>query len=64
LADQTTGWGWPEELDALTAAPDNHRVLLENPRVRVPETVVRAGKSMVSSSTAANAPLRPSDVRW
>jgi len=30
----TTGWDWPDELDALTAAPANHRLLLENERVR------------------------------
>lgn len=31
---------WPEELDALNAAPANHRVLLENEHVRVLETAV------------------------
>ena len=31
---------FPPELDALTAAPDNYRLLLENDRVRVLETVV------------------------
>lgn len=31
---------WPDELDALRAAPANHRPLLENSRVRVIETVV------------------------
>jgi len=36
---------WPEELDALTAAPANHRLLLENERVRVLETVVAPGAS-------------------
>jgi quercetin dioxygenase-like cupin family protein len=38
-----TTWEWPDELDALTAAPANHRLLLENDRVRVIETVVPAG---------------------
>jgi quercetin dioxygenase-like cupin family protein len=33
-------WEWPDELDALVAAPANHQVLLENERVRVIETVV------------------------
>jgi hypothetical protein len=32
-------------LDALTAAPANHRLLLENDRVRVLETVVAVGAS-------------------
>ena len=36
---------WPEELDAFTAAPANHRLLLENERVRVLETVVAPGAS-------------------
>ena len=36
---------FPAKLDALTAAPANHRLLLENDRVRVLETVVAAGTS-------------------
>jgi|GEM_PF-480982 len=31
---------WPKELDALTAAPDNHKVLLENKAVRVLEVTL------------------------
>jgi quercetin dioxygenase-like cupin family protein len=31
---------WPEVLDALVAAPDNHRLLLENEHVRVLDTVI------------------------
>ena len=38
-------WEWPDELDALLAAPDHHHLLLENERVRVLETVVPAGES-------------------
>jgi quercetin dioxygenase-like cupin family protein len=34
---------WPDELDAMVAAPQNHRLLLENERVRVLETHVPAG---------------------
>ena len=34
---------WPESLDALVAAPDHHRLLMENERVRVLETVIAAG---------------------
>jgi hypothetical protein len=36
-------WTWPESLDALTAAPDYHRVILENERVRVLDTSIPAG---------------------
>ena len=38
-------WEWPEELDALTAAPDHHALLLENERVRVLETLIPAGQT-------------------
>jgi len=38
-------WEWPDELDALLAAPEFHRLLLENERVRVLETVVAAGET-------------------
>jgi len=37
-ATDTDPWTWPDELDALSAAPQNHRVLLENERVRVLQT--------------------------
>lgn len=33
---------WPLELDALVAAPDSHRVVFENDRVRVLEVVIQA----------------------
>lgn len=33
-------WEWPDELDALTAAPGNHELLLENDRVRVLLTTI------------------------
>jgi hypothetical protein len=35
---------WPPELDAVTAAPKNHRVLLENDRVRVLDVTVAPGE--------------------
>lgn len=35
----------PDSLDALTAAPDHHWVLLENEHVRVLDTRVRPGES-------------------
>lgn len=34
---------WPDELDALIAAPEHHRLLLENDSVRVLETRIEAG---------------------
>jgi hypothetical protein len=33
----------PDPLDALIAAPDHHRLLMENERVRVLETLIPAG---------------------
>lgn len=33
--------GWPDKLDAVIAAPDNHRILLENERVRVLEVTMQ-----------------------
>jgi hypothetical protein len=35
---------WPPELDAVVAAPDNHRVLFEDEQMRVLEVKVRAGE--------------------
>ena len=35
---------WPSELDALVAAPAQHRVLLENSRVRVLDTRIDPGE--------------------
>jgi hypothetical protein len=35
MVESASSWEWPEELDALVAAPANHQVLLENERVRV-----------------------------
>ena len=34
---------WPESLDAPAAAPENHRILFENERVRVLDVVVPVG---------------------
>jgi quercetin dioxygenase-like cupin family protein len=35
---------WPDELDAIVAAPQNHKVVLENERVRVLEVIVQPGE--------------------
>lgn len=40
---QTTEWPWPDSLDALIAAPDHHKLVLENDRVRVLDTHIPAG---------------------
>ena len=37
---------WLESLDAMTAAPEHHRVLLENDRVRVLEAWIAAGDTV------------------
>ena len=36
-------WPWPADLDALHAAPAQHRLLLENERVRVLDTEIAPG---------------------
>src|SRR4051812_17147322 len=40
------GWLWSPSLDALTAAPDHHRLLLENDHVRVLEVHIPAGATV------------------
>ena len=44
MSPDPTGWRWPDELDGPKAAPESHRVLLEEGEVRVLEVVVRAGQ--------------------
>ena len=34
---------WPAELDALIAAPDHHKLMLENEQVHVLDTLIRPG---------------------
>lgn len=36
-------WIWPEELDALAAAPEHHKLLHENEVVRVIDTCISPG---------------------
>src|SRR5438132_11287441 len=38
-------WTWPDSLDALAAAPESHRSLLENDTVRVLETRIAPGET-------------------
>jgi hypothetical protein len=36
-------WPWPDSLDAVIAAPQYHRIVLENDRVRVLDTRIPVG---------------------
>ena len=45
MPDRPDPWPWPAELDGPAAAPSNHWVLFENDRVRVLETLIRAGET-------------------
>jgi hypothetical protein len=38
-----SAWPWPDSLDAMIAAPQYHKLLLENERVRVLDTVIPVG---------------------
>jgi hypothetical protein len=42
----SSAWPWPASLDALSAAPGHHTLLLENDRVRVLETRIPPGDSV------------------
>ena len=44
MSDDAGGWAWPQEFDGPRAAPDSHRVLLDQGGVRVLEVIVRAGE--------------------
>jgi len=37
---------WPEALDAMTAATDNHEILIENDQVRVLDTKIAPGETV------------------
>jgi hypothetical protein len=42
----TETWEYPDSLDAMMAAPESHRVLLESDDVRVLETRIRPGETV------------------
>ena len=42
----TESWEYPDSLDAMVAAPESHRVLLENDDVRVLETTIHPGETV------------------
>jgi hypothetical protein len=37
-------WDWPEELDALAAAPESHHLVFESDDIRILDTRIRPGK--------------------
>jgi hypothetical protein len=37
-------WKWDDSLDALTAAPEHHKLLFENSHVRVLDTLILPGE--------------------
>jgi quercetin dioxygenase-like cupin family protein len=39
-------WEWPDDLDALVAAPDHHTLLLENDEIRVLDTLIGPGETV------------------
>lgn len=39
-------WEWPEEMDAVLAAPEHHRLLLENELVRVLDIRIGPGETV------------------
>ena len=41
---ETEAWTWPDALDALTAAPESHRLLFENDVTRVLEARIGPGE--------------------
>lgn len=41
-----TDWPWPDSLDAVIAAPKHHRLVLENDKVRVLDTLIPAGDTV------------------
>jgi hypothetical protein len=45
MADNPT-WPWPPELDALIAAPKHHKLILENDRMRLIDTIIPVGETV------------------
>jgi hypothetical protein len=42
--DATVSWPWPDSMDAVSAAPKNHKVLYEDEKVRILEVTVEPGE--------------------
>lgn len=45
MTDEKISWPWPEEQDALAAAPLHHKLLFENDQVRVLDTRITPGET-------------------
>jgi hypothetical protein len=43
ILPNSTEWPWPQSLDALTAAPAHHKLLLEDERMRILHTRIAPG---------------------
>lgn len=43
---ETPPWPWPDELDALVAAPDHHTLILENEQMRLLDTRIPVGETV------------------
>jgi len=41
-----TEWPWPDSFDAMIAAPQYHRLVFENERVRVLDTLIPPGETV------------------
>ena len=44
--NQKPAWPWPPELDALIAAPKHHRLILENDKIRMLDTIIPVGDTV------------------
>ena len=43
MTNDSPAWPWPDSLDAMIAAPNHHKLLFENERVRVLEVRIAPG---------------------
>lgn len=48
-------WTWPDSLDAVTAAPENHKVVYEDSTLRILQVLLDAGKKNLSTHTNGKA---------
>jgi hypothetical protein len=44
VSADTTAWPWPDSLDAVIAAPNHHKLMFENERVRILEVRIAPGE--------------------
>ena len=48
--ETTAAWPWPDSMDAVSAAPKNHKVLYEDANVRILSVTVQPGEKEVMHS--------------